>query len=110
VNQADGAIPVISKLFEGWNQIIKIFATFKVLPKKWIVERTFSWIDTNRNSKSYVRLNNTSVIPPIPQLVVSSGITRIFNQAVPVKYYAATGQILRVLYAVDSMFIRISYF
>ena len=27
---------------------------FKVLPKRWIVERTFSWIDTNRkNSKNY---------------------------------------------------------
>ena len=36
--------------------------TFKILPKRWIVERTFSWIDTNRrNSKNYERLNNTSV-------------------------------------------------
>ena len=36
--------------------------TFKVLPKRWIVERTFAWIDTNRrNSKNYERLNNTSV-------------------------------------------------
>ena len=91
VQDRDGAIPVISKLCEGWNQIIKIFAdigyrgqliekvktqfkiefeiikrnelhTFKVLPKRWIVERTFSWIDTNRrNSKNYERLNNTSV-------------------------------------------------
>lgn len=91
VQDRDGAIPVISKLFEGWSQIIKIFAasgyrgqliekvktqfkiefeiikrnelhTFKVLPKRWIVERTFSWIDTNRrNSKNYERLNNTSV-------------------------------------------------
>jgi putative transposase len=91
VQDRDGAIPVITKMFEGWNQIIKIFAdsgyrgkliekvktqfkiefeiikrnelnTFKVLPKRWIVERTFSWIDTNRrNSKNYERLNNTSV-------------------------------------------------
>jgi putative transposase len=91
VQDRDGAIPVISKLFEGWNQIIKIFAdsgyrgqliekvktqfkiefeiikrnelhTFKILPKRWIVERTFSWIDTNRrNSKNYERLNNTCV-------------------------------------------------
>jgi putative transposase len=91
VQDRDGAIPVINKLFEGWNQIIKIFAdsgyrgklidkvktqfkikfeiikrnelhTFKVLPKRWIVERTFSWIDVNRrNSKNYERLNNTSV-------------------------------------------------
>lgn len=35
---------------------------FKVLPKRWIVERTFAWIDTNRrNSKNYERLNKTSV-------------------------------------------------
>jgi len=36
--------------------------TFKILPKRWIVESTFSWIDPNRrNSKNYERLNNTSV-------------------------------------------------
>jgi transposase len=36
--------------------------TFKILPKRWIVERTFAWIDTNRrNSKNYERLNDTSV-------------------------------------------------
>ena len=87
----DGAISVIDKLVENWKKIIKIFAdsgyrgelighvkskfkieleiikrdelhTFKILPKRWIVERTFSWIDTNRrNSKNYERLNQTSV-------------------------------------------------
>lgn len=87
----DGAIQVITKLPESCNSIIKIFAdggyrgqlidkvktqfkiqleiikrnelhTFKVLPKRWIVERTFAWIDTNiRNSKNYDRFNNTSV-------------------------------------------------
>lgn len=91
VQDRDGAISVIDKLMENWKKIIKIFAdsgyrgeligvvknrfkieleiikrnelhTFKVLPKRWIVERTFSWIDTNRrNSKNYERLNNTSV-------------------------------------------------
>ena len=91
VQDRDGAISVIDKLMEDWKKIIKIFAdsgyrgeligvvknrfkieleiikrnelhTFKVLPKRWIVERTFSWIDTNRrNSKNYERLNNTSV-------------------------------------------------
>jgi putative transposase len=91
VQDRDGAISVIEKLIENWKKIIKIFAdsgyrgaliktvknkfsiqleiikrnelhTFKVLPKRWIVERTFSWIDTNRrNSKNYERLNNTSV-------------------------------------------------
>ncbi len=91
VQDRDGAMDVIGKLIESWNSIIKIFAdngyrgaliekvktkfkigfevikrselhTFKVLPKRWIVERTFAWIDTNRrNSKNYERLNNTSV-------------------------------------------------
>lgn len=91
VQDRDGAIPVITKLSEGYNKVIKIFAdsgyrgqliekvktqfrieleiikrnelhTFKVLPKRWIVERTFAWIDTNRrNSKNYERLNSTSV-------------------------------------------------
>ena len=36
--------------------------TFKRLPKRWLVGRTFAWIDTNRrNSKNYERLNDTSV-------------------------------------------------
>lgn len=91
VQDRDGAISVIEKLFENWRKIIMIFAdggyrgklvgkvkskfkieleiikrdelhTFKILPKRWIVERTFSWIDTNRrNSKNYERLNQTSV-------------------------------------------------
>lgn len=91
VQDRDGAISVIDKLTENWKKIIKIFAdsgyrgnliaivqnrfkieleiikrnelhTFKVLPKRWIVERTFAWIDTNRrNSKNYERLNQTSV-------------------------------------------------
>ena len=91
VQDRDGATSVINKLTENWKKIIKIFAdsgyrgeliakvqtrfkieleiikrnelhTFKVLPKRWIVERTFAWIDTNRrNSKNYERLNNTSV-------------------------------------------------
>jgi len=34
--------------------------TFLILPKRWIVERTFAWIDTNRrNSKNYERLNKS---------------------------------------------------
>lgn len=91
VQDRDGAVEVVEKLCESWKKIVKIFAdggyrgklietikskfkinleiikrdelhTFKVLPKRWIVERTFSWIDTNRrNSKNYERLNNTSV-------------------------------------------------
>ena len=91
VQDRDGAISVIDKLIENWKKVIKIFADagyageligkvkkqfkikleiikrnelhiFKILPKSWIVERTFSWIDTNRrNSKNYERLNDTSV-------------------------------------------------
>lgn len=87
----DGAKEAIEKLKGRWRKIIKIFADggyrgqliqwvkehfkmdleivkrdelhlFKVLPKRWIVERTFSWIDTNRrNSKFYERLDNTGV-------------------------------------------------
>ena len=91
VQDRDGAISVIEKMKESWKKVTKIFAdggyrgqlidtvkekfkidleiikrdelhTFKILPKRWIVERTFAWIDTNRrNSKNYERLNNTSV-------------------------------------------------
>ncbi|WPV01695.1 transposase [Mucilaginibacter sp. cycad4] len=91
VQDKDGAMEVITKLFETWNGVIKIFADngyrgaliekvknmfkivfevikrselhiFKVLPKRWIVERTFAWIDTNRRAaKNYERFNSTSV-------------------------------------------------
>ena len=91
VQDRDGATSVIEKMQERWIKIIKIFAdggyrgklidkikqafnidieiikrnelhTFKILPMRWIVERTFAWIDTNRrNSKNYERLNKTSV-------------------------------------------------
>ncbi len=90
VQDRDGAMEVISKLTANWNNIVKIFAdngyrgaliekvktqfkivfevikrtelhTFKVLPKRWIVERTFAWLDTNRRTaKNYERFNNTS--------------------------------------------------
>ena len=34
---------------------------FQVLPKRWVVERTFSWTDQNRRmSKDYERLTETS--------------------------------------------------
>jgi putative transposase len=36
-------------------------STFQVLPKRWIVERTFAWIDTNRrNAKFYERKTCTA--------------------------------------------------
>ena len=91
VQDRDGAVDVVNKMLASWKKVIKIFAdggyrgeliktiktkfkieleiikrdelhTFKILPKRWIVERTFAWMDTNRrNSKNYERLNNTSV-------------------------------------------------
>ena len=91
IQDRDGAVDVVTKLFESWKKVIKIFADggyrgqlietiktkfkieleiikrdelhmFKILPKRWIVERKFAWIDTNRrNSKNYERLNNTNV-------------------------------------------------
>ena len=91
VQDRDGAQAVIEKMKEGWFKVIKVFAdggyagklidkvktvcnidleiikrnelhTFKILPKRWIVERTFSWIETNRrNAKLYERLDNTAV-------------------------------------------------
>jgi putative transposase len=34
---------------------------FTVLPRRWVVERTFSWIDQNRRlSKGYEKLSATS--------------------------------------------------
>jgi putative transposase len=90
IQDRDGAISVITKMKEGWFKIIKVFAdngyagkliekvknicgieleiikrtelhVFKILPKRWIVERTFAWIDTNRrNSKLYERLDDTA--------------------------------------------------
>ena len=46
-----------------WERIRKLLPEpgFKVLPRRWVVERTFSWIDQNRRmSKDYERLSATS--------------------------------------------------
>jgi putative transposase len=86
----DGARLVMQKLREYWQSIRILFAdggyrgkliewakqfynftlliikrdklpTFKVLPKRWIVGRTFAWIDANRRTaKNYERLTLTS--------------------------------------------------
>jgi len=91
VQDRDGAIEVTNNMRESWRSVGKLFTdggyrgklieriktnfkiqpeiikrnelhTFKILPKRWIVERTFSWIDAHRrNSKNYERLNNTAV-------------------------------------------------
>ena len=90
IQDRDGAKMVLAMLKERWKKIIKIIADggyrgllieyakqtfgytleiikrdelhqFKVLPKRWIVERTFAWLDTNRrNSKDYERLTENS--------------------------------------------------
>ena len=50
--------------FFNWKlEIIKRNDTdgFKVLPKRWIVERTFAWLNTHRRlSKDYELYNETS--------------------------------------------------
>ena len=86
----DGARVVIEKLKQCWQGVTLLFAdggyrgrlidwarqlfsislqiirrdrlpAFKVLPKRWIVERTFAWIDANRRSaKNYEHLTLTS--------------------------------------------------
>ena len=47
---------------------------FVVLPRRWVVERTFSWIDQNRRmSKDYERLTATSeafIYVAMPRLMV----------------------------------------
>jgi putative transposase len=87
VQDRNGGIEAVQRLVENWRKVVRLFADggysgtliekikerfkiiveiirrdqshkFKVLPKRWIVERTFAWIDTNRrNSKNYERLN-----------------------------------------------------
>lgn len=105
VQDAVGAPSVIKNMKESWIKVIKIFADgayrgtlidkikiafnidievikrneqhkFMVLPKRWIVERTFAWIDTNRrNSKNYERLNQTSA-----NMVLISSIRIMLNR------------------------------
>ena len=46
-----------------WEKLKELLpeAGFKVLPRRWVIERTFSWIDKNRRmSKDYERLPETS--------------------------------------------------
>jgi putative transposase len=53
----------IKKAFSIEVQIVKKNQNenFTVLPKRWIVERTFAWLDTNRrHSKDYERLTESS--------------------------------------------------
>ncbi len=91
VQDRGGAVFAIERMKQKWKSIKLVFAdggytgelikaikgqfritleiikrneqhAFKILPKRWIVERTFAWIDTNRrNSKYYERLDDTGV-------------------------------------------------
>jgi len=101
VQDRNGAMEVIEKLLESWRRIVKIFVDsvysgtainkvkkrfkitvdiierteqhhFEVLPKRWIVERTFAWPETNRrNAKQFDRLNKSA------QAMVSLSAIRI---------------------------------
>ncbi len=45
---------------------------FRVLPRRWVVERTFSWLGQNRRmSKDYERLPGTS------EALIYVGMTRL---------------------------------
>jgi putative transposase len=49
---------------------------FQVLPRRWIVERTFSWIDQNRRmSKDYERFLSAS-----GQALVYAGMIRLMRR------------------------------
>jgi putative transposase len=46
-----------------WKKLRKLLSEsgFRVLPRRWVVERTFSWLAQNRRmSKDYERLAETS--------------------------------------------------
>ena len=66
---ADGgyAGKLITYVAETFNWLLSIIKRnaekkFVVLPKRWIVERTFAWLDNHRRlSKDYERLNSTSM-------------------------------------------------
>jgi hypothetical protein len=59
---------------------------FQVLPRRWVVERTFSWIDQNRRmSKDYERLTETSeafiyVAMSHPDGEAVGSLVRLFRQ------------------------------
>jgi putative transposase len=60
-----GSLALIAKLLGGWKlEIVKRepgSKGFTVLPKRWVVERTFAWLGRNRRlSKDYERLTTTS--------------------------------------------------
>lgn len=66
---ADGgyAGKLVEYVADTFNWVLSIIKRsdkkkFVVLPKRWVVERTFAWMDIyRRSSKDYERLNETSV-------------------------------------------------
>ncbi len=60
-----GQLPIWALVVGGWGvELVRTpegAATFAVLPKRWIVERTFAWLGRNRRlSKDYEGLAETS--------------------------------------------------
>lgn len=54
-----------------WEKILPP-AGFRVLPRRWVVERTFAWLGQSRRlSKDYERLEETS------ELMIYAGMTRL---------------------------------
>ena len=60
-----GELAETARIKFGWDlEIVKRNEThkFRILPKRWIVERTFAWISfQRRTSKDYERLTETSI-------------------------------------------------
>jgi putative transposase len=46
-----------------WQKLLRTPKSFRVLARRWVVERTFAWLGRNRRlSKDYERLATTSEI------------------------------------------------
>jgi putative transposase len=98
---ADGGYSLVGKAEQTIQQlggyVLEIvrrtdFENFKVLPKRWVVERTFAWIETNRrNAKSYERHSRTA--EAITQL---SAIRMMLQRAYPKRKKSHPGKFPRM--------------
>uniref|UniRef100_UPI0012907CB7 transposase n=1 Tax=Gloeocapsopsis dulcis TaxID=2859516 RepID=UPI0012907CB7 len=58
-------------------------AGFVVLPKRWVVERTFGWLTQNRrSSKDY------ELLPAVSEAMIQGAIVRLMLQRVGEQYEA----------------------